>query len=1185
MIARVNHALPIALLAWSAPFVLFAWAAQGAEVEWNQKGTVWEDPTNWSTGRVPSPDDIAVFPSPPQPVKNQPTVNGTVRVGGIVFENGPAAAESEAIKALADDHDKGEFPRPTIIWGPYTWIVNGAGKIVLGESGIRLRTPEGRAGSVIYPSVELAADQTWEIGPTPLPRSVASDQSDYHRRVYWKTQLMHNIFYGFGGAPELILFDPLSGRGALRKCGAGSIYYVNDHSPTFGGGTEIRDGLILWRPSQPGTYAFGAGPIAMDSGGLRFTGRNDAKDTTRLTNSIRILPHGGDIQSRYTKTTNESLDGDVELGGLLKMSFLDSGMKLSAPRITLSQRMSAAPGITDWECNPLPRLSMPIVDGPGDAGNPLILQFGHVLSLLSSENHYAGPTIVSVAVTVGRCSYGVVNVGPEARLGQGDLIVEPGGRVHLSAPGNLASNAQAHVKSNRRALGVLGVGYNGIPKIADDSAGVLAVDCEAFDAVSDLSRLGNGRMYLGSRDHGTYVGTALVPGKDSVYRLGGGSCAGNFGAGWGPAADLLASNDPSGRPSRASGGGLLTVEHSVLSGNADVVVGDMSVMGLGGVLLKSAQLFSGRLTVQGPASTASADGFVGVGSCLEGLAQSQTGQSPFGAPSGPVRLLNSTLKLTGVPGGQPVAKGELTFAGLSTISLDAKQDSPVGLTLAKLVREDRATLTVDTPHGWLGDGDRLIVTGWKAGQDLLPPYYVSKQGANFLACDAAGGKGVSRFASYVTDLTQATEKDVVKIGTGLLPGGGHTVRALAVDGLSSGTDHFRVASGGLILGGDLSADVDFGEAEGVIYVSSIRKNQAEWWNVRMDGKMSGTNGVTVSGPFATVNFTNSGNDFRGPITVNCATLCAVQDKEENGKFVAGSLGDLRNDIVLNGGNLCWTAKDAGRCIAPTRTIRLGPGGGILGGSLGHRGISPLFIHAKITGPGFFSQWTEAGSAVVITNGENDYSGGTWISMIDDQGMETTVSETGKLGTGPVFVGRDAALLLRGDKNIDPGARLSLAYTGIVDFESGHPVIGSLDGSGFVVLGVRDAPAEKIGSNALPAVVGCDTILTLGSDNTDATFYGTIQQRGEKAGDGIGAVTKTGTGTFTLHGGHTYTGTTTAEQGTLILKGSVAGDLAVERGGTFVLRVCEVMDSHQKHALILLGLRAQERAKRRLLHKL
>jgi autotransporter-associated beta strand protein len=144
---------------------------------------------------------------------------------------------------------------------------------------------------------------------------------------------------------------------------------------------------------------------------------------------------------------------------------------------------------------------------------------------------------------------------------------------------------------------------------------------------------------------------------------------------------------------------------------------------------------------------------------------------------------------------------------------------------------------------------------------------------------------------------------------------------------------------------------------------------------------------------------------------------------------------------------------------------------------------------------------------------------------------------------------DCGLILQGDKNINPGARLNLAYAGVVMFESPRPIIGSLDGCGQIFLGVQNAAAEVHDGYHLPAVAGHDTTLVLGADNTDAAFYGTIRQAGDRTGDGIGSLVKTGKGVFTLYGGHTYTGPTTVEQGTLDLRGGLAGGVLVKPEGT------------------------------------
>ena len=154
-------------------------------------------------------------------------------------------------------------------------------------------------------------------------------------------------------------------------------------------------------------------------------------------------------------------------------------------------------------------------------------------------------------------------------------------------------------------------------------------------------------------------------------------------------------------------------------------------------------------------------------------------------------------------------------------------------------------------------------------------------------------------------------------------------------------------SGGLILGGDLAADIDFGGAEGVIYANDLGPNKRLTWYVIMNlsGKVSGSNGVTVlGGPLpgghdwavpghVGVDFSNRQNDFRGPITSTASACTSFRTRSKTATFVAGSLGNMTNDIVLNGGFLCPGYDDdhSHYCIAPSRTIYFGLAGGCSGG--------------------------------------------------------------------------------------------------------------------------------------------------------------------------------------------------------------------------------------------------------------
>jgi autotransporter-associated beta strand protein len=97
---------------------------------------------------------------------------------------------------------------------------------------------------------------------------------------------------------------------------------------------------------------------------------------------------------------------------------------------------------------------------------------------------------------------------------------------------------------------------------------------------------------------------------------------------------------------------------------------------------------------------------------------------------------------------------------------------------------------------------------------------------------------------------------------------------------------------------------------------------------------------------------------------------------------------------------------------------------------------------------------------------------------------------------------------------------------ILDLNGTNQTIGSLAGAGSVT----------------SSVVGGVT-LTTGGDNTSTTFGGVIQN-----GNGTVALTKAGSGIFTLTGTNTYTGTTTINAGTL-RAGSATG---LASGSAFVV---------------------------------
>jgi autotransporter-associated beta strand protein len=197
-------------------------------------------------------------------------------------------------------------------------------------------------------------------------------------------------------------------------------------------------------------------------------------------------------------------------------------------------------------------------------------------------------------------------------------------------------------------------------------------------------------------------------------------------------------------------------------------------------------------------------------------------------------------------------------------------------------------------------------------------------------------------------------------------------------------------------------------------------------------------------------------------------------------------------------------------------------------------------------PAALSLWM-AGSGVQTLAGLNTYTGTT---MVTSGILRAGVSNEGGVGaTGPGAFGNNSAVTVSG--------------TGILQLFGNDVGIGSLAGdAGGIVENGGGFQARNPSNIESEGEVGTAT-LTLGGNNTDTTFAGTIRdgsgsfQTRRPAGEqsqapitGPLAIFKTGTGTQTLTGNNTYTGGTTVAQGTLVAGSTKAfgnGDLTMTGG--------------------------------------
>lgn len=163
---------------------------------------------------------------------------------------------------------------------------------------------------------------------------------------------------------------------------------------------------------------------------------------------------------------------------------------------------------------------------------------------------------------------------------------------------------------------------------------------------------------------------------------------------------------------------------------------------------------------------------------------------------------------------------------------------------------------------------------------------------------------------------------------------------------------------------------------------------------------------------------------------------------------------------------------------------------------------------------YFYHSSKAGDATITNSG----TGASTIFGSTSSAGSSTITNSGS-GSGSYFYGNSTAgnaALIGGHAN----SYFDFTYT------SGPNSDGQISAGSIAGLG-----AFRLGANSL----------TVGSNNQSTQVDGTIS--------GPGSLAKVGTGTLTLNGTNTYSGSTTVSAGTLNVGGSLLGNVVVENGGT------------------------------------
>ena len=297
----------------------------------------------------------------------------------------------------------------------------------------------------------------------------------------------------------------------------------------------------------------------------------------------------------------------------------------------------------------------------------------------------------------------------------------------------------------------------------------------------------------------------------------------------------------------------------------------------------------------------------------------------------------------------------------------------------------------------------------------------------------------------------------------------------------------------------------------------------------VSGLISGSNPLQIVNTGATASsviLSNGGSTYSGVTTVVSGTLkLGVSGTSPNGPLGtttggtnvnSGACLDLNaitlatsEGLIINGTGISSAGaltNSSTTAVTWSGTVSLGDATNNYIGTSGNATTGILTVSGIISGsnPVQITHTGTTKSSVVFSNTSNSYTGTT-----------TILSGTLKLGAAGVIPNSNA-----------------VTVTGTLDLASYSEEVGSIAGGGIITTSIAGACA-----------------LTCGGDNSSTTYSGSFT-----VGSGTPALIKTGTGTLTLSGASTYTGTTTISQGIIKLGASstaTTGPLGNVSAGTTV----------------------------------
>jgi autotransporter-associated beta strand protein len=359
-----------------------------------------------------------------------------------------------------------------------------------------------------------------------------------------------------------------------------------------------------------------------------------------------------------------------------------------------------------------------------------------------------------------------------------------------------------------------------------------------------------------------------------------------------------------------------------------------------------------------------------------------------------------------------------------------------------------------------------------------------------------------------------------------------------------------------------------GSGNALLNVNGITLASNQSWtgsgsgNVRVASVLQGSSSLTKSGAFTLT--LNGNNTFAGGLRLESG----VTEFGSNTGAGTGTLTFAGGTLRAVGGT---TATAPSRVIANTVNVTAdtmidGIQGFTFTGPMTLTGGSKTFTvnntalttFAGVIGQQFNAGFTKAGTGNLAVSGNNTFTG-----AVNVTGGTLTLRHQNALGANNTWgnsVSNGATLALENNISVKEDG-FTFSGNGVSGLGALRNVSGNNTLDAFIDLGGATTFTSTTGSLTLAGTVTANHALTLNSaNNSSITVSASIQ--------GNQSINKTGAGTLTYSGSsaNVFSGTTTVNQGTLVLNktagaSAIAGDLIINNGGTVRLDASnQIVDS-------------------------